>query len=876
MPERPEAGRFFSQYVQRYLDSQWVQDHPDCTKIEGIWADMIEDEAASMQSREDQLLKFSCSLHFESLEKGTHRAWAETMRNLAAAIPDTHGLLIHDVWLKLPLNIRSQISENHVDWDQFCDAISCLEVGEYADADPISMPWHRSQDADKTSILPFKIGSSPSKSGLAVRLTRQMPPIYRGDLDLDPDAPDADDAGPDNSDATPDRNRYLWPQHPRKISTALSNPKTTVTEAFKTSGLQLKGVSYHPRMLVLDLTTCHVELEPLLHSSPQIFTIVQWEGVCQVPKEERGYKIAIAFKMVTHVLALLSHDNLWGVFWRSSVEFLDLQRDRVPDSVLDFHGWCEFHANHLRKYAPKFRTTTTIYQWMISSGPHPFQGNGRYCSAEVLALAGIPPWVPVYDVLMNETAYCILTEADFQFHSERWFLIDDMIDKMLAGNAPDDFSLGANVKDQLDYGKHLRVHAQKEWHVNPRLANLVREYNQLAINTRKEAQDLSRANIFIQKTDITTAIHPFDLSNIAPALLQFGHLGDRILDSYRGRSLVEKKRWANLLANEIPENIMTVSPKFLSKPQKKLRQTLDQFMKTLPDSLSPFQRLALTPTPCLSADEIQLLEAQFGTVNPITKYFQELRHNILKNMKGAKRSESTKPKLPFQFDPDSLSLLPESERPSRLPVILLRVKNEKRGKVWTVLEPPWIEVLKKVKVGNKNKMIGTGQWKHVDESKYLMEHVKKRSLGWTVGPADFCGHAHVIGQGIRGRSKGLCFWHQDMPDKQKLLMKANWTARSKYPSGMRHLEHASLGAEKQWRTSRQTSIRQANTHLTEAQIRVQIRLRRAKERQGLLAKGRSLLDAALEMCDHFKSDGPKERRSAIYSTIVPKSRKYSH
>ncbi|KAJ7614204.1 hypothetical protein DFH06DRAFT_1307650 [Mycena polygramma] len=491
MPERPEAGRFFSQYVQRYLDSQWVQDHPDCTKIEGIWADMIEDEAASMQSREDQLLKFSCSLHFESLEKGTHRAWAETMRNLAAAIPDTHGLLIHDVWLTLPLNIRSQISENHVDWDHFCDAISCLEVGEYADADP-------------------------------------------RDLDLDPDA---DDAGPDNSDATPDRNRYLWPQHPRKISTALSNPKTTVTEAFKTSGLQLKGVSYHPRMLVLDLTTCHVELEPLLHSSPQIFTIVQWEGVCQVPKEEHGYKIAIAFKMVAHVLALLSHDNLWGVFWRSSVEFLDLQRDRVPDSVLDFHGWCEFHANYLRKYAPKFRTTTTIYQWMISSGPHPFQGNGRYCAAEVLALAGIPPWVPVYDVLMNETAYCILTEADFQFHSERWFLIDiyysDMIDKMLAGNAPDDFSLGANVKDQLDYGKHLRVHAQKEWHVNPRLANLI--VQQLAINTRKEAQDLSCANIFILKTDITTAIHPFDLSNIAPALFQFGHLGDQILSEGEAR-----------------------------------------------------------------------------------------------------------------------------------------------------------------------------------------------------------------------------------------------------------------------------------------------------------------------------------------------------
>ncbi|KAJ7674074.1 hypothetical protein DFH06DRAFT_753995 [Mycena polygramma] len=153
-----------------------------------------------MQSREDQLLKFSCSLHFETLQKGTHRAWAETMHNLAAAIPDTHGLLIHNVWLKLPFNICSQISENHIDWDHFCDAISSLEVDEYADADPsissssqlshlfpVSMPWHRSQDADDNSILPFKIGSSPSKSGLVVRPTHQMLCIYQGDLDLDPD-----------------------------------------------------------------------------------------------------------------------------------------------------------------------------------------------------------------------------------------------------------------------------------------------------------------------------------------------------------------------------------------------------------------------------------------------------------------------------------------------------------------------------------------------------------------------------------------------------------------------------------------------------------------------------------------------------------------
>ncbi|KAJ7438924.1 hypothetical protein B0H11DRAFT_2293623 [Mycena galericulata] len=103
MPERVEAGRFFYKYVQFFIDSQFVKDNPDCTKIQELCGDMIEDEMGLMQSREEDLIKFSDSLDSQSLQNGTHRVWADTMRDLAAAIPDTHGLMIHNVWLKLPL-----------------------------------------------------------------------------------------------------------------------------------------------------------------------------------------------------------------------------------------------------------------------------------------------------------------------------------------------------------------------------------------------------------------------------------------------------------------------------------------------------------------------------------------------------------------------------------------------------------------------------------------------------------------------------------------------------------------------------------------------------------------------------------------------------
>jgi hypothetical protein len=54
---------------------------------------------------------------------------------------------------------------------------------------------------------------------------------------------------------------------------------------------------------------------------------------------------------------------------------------------------------------------------------------------------------------------------------------------------------------------------------------------------------------------------------------------------------------------------------------------------------------------------------------------------------------------------------------------------------------------------NTTQLVGTGNqlWPPVDKSKHLIEYVKRKTLGWTVGPADFCGNAHIIGEGGRGR-----------------------------------------------------------------------------------------------------------------------------
>ncbi|KAJ7867229.1 hypothetical protein B0H14DRAFT_2572985 [Mycena olivaceomarginata] len=489
-----------------------------------------------------------------------------------------------------------------------------------------------------------------------------MPTIYRVNTDrkaiaaLDPDDALAEDESSDldSDEETEEPNHepndyksHLWPQHPSLVARVLSNHNITPQDAFTAADMELQAVHYHPRRLILDLKSCVLEanfyLEPLLHSSPQIFTLAQWEGVSRVPREERGYKVAFAIEMTTHVLALLSHDNLWHLFWRSSTEFTRLQKHRVP-------------------------------------------GSGRYCTAEILALAGIPAWTSAFDVMTRPELY----------------------NRMLEGNTSDDFSLGASVQDQIEYSTHLRVHGKKEWH-------------------------------------------------------------------------------------------------------KKLRKMLHDFIRRLPCDLSPFQRLSLTPIPCLSLDEMNLLSLEFGNTNPVAQYFRDYQNKVLRNLTGAKRPPTMTPKLPFRIDRELLSLLPEPRHPCRLPTNLLRIKNQKRGKIWTVLETPWMEQQKRRSGSSWSK------WKVKENEWKVKENTNQHRIA-------------TVANGVRGRFKGLCFWHQDMSDEQKLLMQKNWTSRSQYPDGMRKLDQASLGAEKKWKSSRSKTIRDTAPDISKRNMGIE--LRKGERRRG--------------------------------------------
>ncbi|KAJ7164048.1 hypothetical protein C8R43DRAFT_946839 [Mycena crocata] len=243
---------------------------------------------------------------------------------------------------------------------------------------------------------------------------------------------------------------------------------------------------------------------------------------------------------------------------------------------------------------------------------------------------------------------------------------------------------------------------------------------------------ITEAFLFFKKTDMSLAKHPFDLANISLSLLLIGHLGDHITDSHHGSSLHKTKQWETLLS-QIPPDLMTTPASRLTVGQQKLKDKIAARMKLLPNDLSPLQRLSLTPSPCLTPDEISLLKSQFGDINLITKYFRTVEMRFC-------------------------------EVPIHLPTFLHKIGKEKQGKIWTVLRPLFMESKKRVVVGfdpikdqNITQLVSSGQqlWLEVPDS---------------------------------SKFKGLCFWHEGMSDKQKLLMKRNWVAQSQYPEGMRKMD----------------------------------------------------------------------------------------
>ncbi|KAJ7489735.1 hypothetical protein B0H11DRAFT_1061153 [Mycena galericulata] len=850
MPEIFEAGYFFSCYIWIFIALVTIAHGPSGLNIIGLWCDLSKGESDASADRETALLSYAASLDKQALQRGHLARWANDLEDLADAIPDTHGLMIHVIWKGLPPPIRRQVSPNHSSWPSFCAALRNLSPDYPTIPDILPIPWHRRPLA---SHIPYEIGKTPSRSALAVKLNGHMPELFRG-RDPDPtrrrkskarsvsppnsvvsDVDDEDlDTGmilepePDNTPVEAshlpgksannlehgegtDFSGYFWPRY--------SLPILSAGNVIASAGLRLVGLVYDARKTIMNLGTAFLEFEPLLHTSPQIYTSKQWRGVIQVPRTHRGFKIGYALEFATHTLSWNSFDNNFRLHWRTRAEFSEsFKKSYVPDPIHEYPHWCTYTVVWLRQVSCKSLKNLTILQALSAPGRQPFRGLGRYGTNEVLSIAGIPAWILFNVVLNDPVLFGIICEAFFEFVSTRGVKAEEYYRKAASASPSAttqddnnfDHSINTTLKQQLEYIETLRTHGRSRTFVSDNEAELIDKYNEASLNTWDEhslAQKRTPSqNLFASKTDMTRVFFPFDFANVRSSVMKFGHLGPLIAGKY----------W-EAIKGELLE-----SPELLKKLEKE-HQSLSRMLR-------PSELLLLKPEHLLSSPEYAELQRLVGwSENPIIKHFGHINHA----------------KSCTRIDQRRLSLVSSKNfwRDTYL------VKMETRtGFIWTTLCPPFISRSTRSRISKngeqlEHKPLYTIQSETLhDES--TIEYIKNKTKGWTVGPYDFVGHGRIIHHGSSS-FVGLCFWHPDLAPSQMLKMQASWDARSRYPQGMRKLAKDQVVAEKNWRSKIRMAICKdmgavAATTATSDYFSAQIIKHRKSERNDLLHKIRGL------------------------------------
>ncbi|KAJ6614394.1 hypothetical protein B0H10DRAFT_1950760 [Mycena sp. CBHHK59/15] len=151
----PEAGHFFPCYIWFFMVIITRLHGPDGLNVIGLWSDLSTRES------------YARTLDKRALARGHLSSLANDLQDFADAIPDTHGLMIRTVW---QAGSTSNYPASNFTKSRFMGII--LQFPPL-----LPLPWHRHT---LPGHIPYHIGTTPSKSGLVVKLNCHMPELFRG------------------------------------------------------------------------------------------------------------------------------------------------------------------------------------------------------------------------------------------------------------------------------------------------------------------------------------------------------------------------------------------------------------------------------------------------------------------------------------------------------------------------------------------------------------------------------------------------------------------------------------------------------------------------------------------------------------------------
>ncbi|KAF9473611.1 hypothetical protein BDN70DRAFT_937309 [Pholiota conissans] len=217
---------------------------------------------------------------------------------------------------------------------------------------------------------------------------------------------------------------------------------------------------------------CWFYLQPLTHTTVQIYTIEQWDGaISKVNRHYRGFKIAIAFRFKSHVLAFVSLDNLFKLSWAFNRSELPRQYphiffefDRFLESVAT---WIQHRRGGRLPLKPKARCGNALL--LVRDDPV-WHGVGVYTVSEIWHMAGLSPFLTEEEVFDSPSRTARLCCAFYSFAAVTYNGLWKLTKQHMYG-----YFVAISVEDRLKYSNFLHVWGKDRTFISERHYKLLKQ-----------------------------------------------------------------------------------------------------------------------------------------------------------------------------------------------------------------------------------------------------------------------------------------------------------------------------------------------------------------------------------------------------------------
>ncbi|KAI0310869.1 hypothetical protein OF83DRAFT_1287889 [Amylostereum chailletii] len=243
---------------------------------------------------------------------------------------------------------------------------------------------------------------------------------------------------------------------------------------FSLQDLELRGVHITNRGIELDLGPLWCQVQLLTHMSPQVYPRKLWESFMEVPHNVRKFHVGIAFECEEYILAFLSRDLVFQVYWEYTRDDLPRRINTVniiKDWPLFLQGivdWLvdEYHGEN------RIDATTTVSATDAIRAAPAWVGVGGYTVNELMHIAGLHPYMNIREVVDNPSRVARLCLALFSFVEPVDTIWREDVKPQVENGV-----LSPSLEARLGYRDRLHVHMKERCHIPYCMKSLVSSYD---------------------------------------------------------------------------------------------------------------------------------------------------------------------------------------------------------------------------------------------------------------------------------------------------------------------------------------------------------------------------------------------------------------